>query len=196
MARPNMSRYKYTPASTESMTTGQMRRAYSYLRSVINKRAARVAAKGYSEFEYGKPIKRGSAISDEDIRGALLDASRRARDAETFAGGFENRLDARIRGLHEAGFENVDRSNAKQFFDFMEQREDAFKRGIYDSNITAQLFNMAASKGVSAKTIEREFGQWLTSNQKMEDLYDAIEAFDLPATRKRMSSTEIRRNLQ
>ena len=55
---------------------------------------------------------------------------------------------------------------------------------------------VAASKGVSAKTIEREFGQWLTSNQKMEDLYDAIEAFDLPATRKRMSSTEIRRNLQ
>jgi hypothetical protein len=54
---------------------------------------------------------------------------------------------------------------------------------------------MARSRGISAATLERNFKSFMTSRDRMERLYDAIESFELPAGRKRMSSTEIRKRL-
>lgn len=195
MSKPNMSRYKFTPASTANMSESQLRHAYSYLRDIVNKRASRISDKGFGNWEYGKKIPKLKDVPSGRLREAVLDASRRARDIESFSGGFEERLDDRIRMLQEAGYSGIDRSNVQQFFDFMNRREDAFRRGLFDSNIVARVFSMAASKGVSAKTIQREFGDYMSSNSRMEQLYDAIEAFDLPEGRKRMSSTEIRERL-
>ena len=195
MSLPNMSRYKFTPSSLEGKDTGYMRRQYAYLRSVLNKRADRIAAKGFSEYEYGQRLPAASTISDADIKAALLDASQRARSPETFSRGFEERLEARIEGLQRAGYENVTRENVAEFWQFMKHQRSKMSITIYDSAIVAQTYDMARSRGISAATLERNFKSFMTSRDRMERLYDAIESFELPAGRKRMSSTEIRKRL-
>lgn len=195
MSKPNFSRYKYTPQVVESMSDRQARGAYSYLQSVINKRARRIAAKGYGDYEMGKKLPPQSSISDADIRAALLDASRRAMNPESFSGGFEERLERRVQGLQQAGYENITKENAGEFWKFMQHTKRRTSKNLYDSHIAAQVYNMARSRGVSARTIEKQFSQYMTSSRRMEQLYDAIESFELPQGRKRMSSTEIRSRL-
>ena len=195
MSKPNFSRYKYTPQMVETMPTSAVRHAYAYLQSVINKRARRIAAKGYGQYEAGQKLPPQSTYSDADIRAALLSASQRARDPESFAGGFEERLQRRVTGLQQAGYESITTENVGEFWKFMQHTKRRTSKNLFDSHIAAQVYNMARSRGVSARTIEKQFASYMTSSRRMEQLYDAIESFNLPSGRKRMSSTEIRARL-
>lgn len=195
MSKPNFSRYTFTPKTLEGKSVNYMRHQYAYVRSVLNKRAARIRAKGFTQYEAAQPLPAASTISDEDIKSALLDASRKARSEETFSGGFEQRIRRRVEGLQRAGYESVNEENASEFWQFMRRARDRQSKTLFDSHIVAQTYNMARSRGVSAATLEREFKNYLVSRDRMVSLYDAIESIELPAGRKRISSTEIRARL-
>lgn len=195
MSQPNFSRYKYTPQMLEGKDPAYMRRQYAYLRSVLNKRADRIAAKGFGNYEYGQRLPAASKISDADIKGALLDASRRARSEETMSRGFEERLERRVQGIQQAGYENITKENVADFWRFMQATRDKAQKSTYDSHVAAQVYTMARSRGVSAKTLERNFAKFMRSEEQMVRLYDAMESFTLAPGRKRMSSTEIRSRL-
>lgn len=195
MSRPNMSRYKYTPQMLEGKDADYMRRQYRYLRTVLNKRADRIAAKGFGQYEYGQRLPAASTISDADIKAALLDASRRARSEETMSRGFEQRLERRVKGLQKAGYKCIDENNVDDFWRFMQRTRDRSQKSTYDSHVAANVYNIARSRGVSTKTLERNFAKFMRSEEQMTRLYNAMKSFTLEPGRKRMSSTEIRSRL-
>ena len=154
------------PQSISELSPAEARRAYSQLRSIARKRADRLEAAGY-EAQRFSPLNK---LDEDDIDQALaevvyylqspgssLKVAKMEREQATMA----------ARGYNIQDFRTFGR-----FMDNMRYRYR--NRKLPDSGIFADIYQQAEKRKMSEKTLQREFGKYLKTEEEAIKLRDAL----------------------
>lgn len=90
----------------------------------------------------------------------LIDAYGFVNAKSSSVSGYRDIQDKQIRSLQAKGYEFVNKSNLRQFGDFMDyfrSRKDAKSYGPGGSNKVADTFNKAAKQGISPEELKKHF---------------------------------------
>lgn len=193
MAARKQPRITYTPSQIEQMSARNIRQSLSRLRSVAQKRQARLIAAGYTDSEIAtRPLPTVRSLTPEDQAVELADLSRILRDPRSTIKGVKEWTRHVRESLQRSGYSDIAARDLKAFGSFMDEMRDRYIGRLYGSSLVASLYNEAAAKGVSGKTLQREFKRYLESAEKVDELRKALEQADLRPGRKRITSNEIR----
>ena len=158
----------YTPSEISRMSDKAVRSAYSELRSIARKRADRLEAAGFSIMRF--PSLREMQLDNEEVRRQLQEVSFYLKSPSSQLK--EVKKEKELSGLMASGYTIQDQ---KQFGQFMDYFRSKYKgRVIPPSDIPATIYNAAERKGMTTKTLQREFGKYLSDQKKMEELRHAI----------------------
>ena len=171
-----MPRYKwsydeYHPYFLANQNPAEVRKEYSRLRKIANKR---LAALGRSEFRGTRAYQnwKNRFVSLEQLE---TDANVRHRLVElhTFlesATGSVRKQQAlrkqSLETLHEHGYTFVNKKNWLQFGEFMEEARERLLNSYYDSDAVADMFNDAAREKLSSKELEKMFDEYVKSEKE------------------------------
>ena len=180
--------YGYTPSKIARMGEKEIRRIYSEYRKIANKRAARMRAAGYGEYESAKahfPTTR--SLSAGALREQFAEVNRYLRDYRTRLTDLRNYEKESIEQLHEHGYDFVTRENFKQFTDFMEwaRARSGSNDRIFKSDRVAELFEQKERLNISANALQKNFDHYL------ENLDQIKKVSRLKNTNRAMSDREL-----
>ena len=105
-------------------------------------------------------IKAGTANPREAralMEDLLIDAYGFINAKSSSVSGYRDIQDKQIRSLQARGYEFVDKSNLRQFGDFMDYFRSRKDAKSYGSGTVAETFNKAAEQGISPKELEKHF---------------------------------------
>lgn len=74
-----------------------------------------------------------------------------------------------IETLHERGYDFVNRSNFRQFAEYMDSLKDVAKERQYGSVRIAELFGEAKRKGISPDELKEDFHYWYENAEKLKE---------------------------
>lgn len=156
------------PQSISEMSDREMRQAYSELRSIARKRADRLEAAGFEARRFSPLAKVDSGDLEQSLAelayyvqspGSRLSVARKEQEQVTML----------ARGY--------DVQNFRQFGSFMEDFRYRFRnRKIPDSDTPAKIYSEAEKRNMSVKTLQREFGKFLSDAEKSRQLLEAIQS--------------------
>lgn len=165
-----MGRFSYTPSQIARMPEREVRKLYSEYRKIANKRAARLRARGYSDWELSKKkFAKTKDLDAQKVREQFAEVNFFLRDTRTKMKTLQKWIDSEIKTLHEHGYEFVNYSNFKKFTDFMEwakSRAGANDR-VNGSNRLAELFEQTERLKISANALEERFDFYLENLEKI-----------------------------
>ena len=141
------------------------RREYQRLRRVAEKRLARLGA---SEFADSEAYRRNdgkftplSQVSNNRELGALLYDVRNFLDARrSSVTGQRAIIREQLETLHEHGYIFVNKSNLKEFGEFMEAARTAAGGRLYASDRVAEMYDAAERKGIPPEQLLENFEFW------------------------------------
>lgn len=157
----------YTPAALHNMPEKEVRKEYSRLAAIMNKRLKRIGETEFSQTEtyrqYHNYFTSSRGVNTETLIYKLSAAARLAENKES---GSLTRMKAQrrksIETLHENGINFVNESNFFDFADFMEEARMMKLDRLYDSgDDIAQLFAESKKLGIDKDAIFNDFDNWL-----------------------------------
>mgnify|MGYP001851630014 CR=1 FL=1 len=74
-----------------------------------------------------------------------------------------------IETLHERGYDFVNRSNFRQFAEYMDSLKELAKERQYGSVRIAELFGEAKRKGISPDKLKEDFDYWYENAEKLKE---------------------------
>lgn len=164
-----MAKYDYTPNKISRMSEKAVRKAYTELRKIANKRAKRLESSGIESVYSGVYAPTIAQLGDiESIRGALADVSRRLRDKRSSITGQKEYARNMLQTFHEHGYDFVTEKNLKTFGEYMEwarARSGANDR-VFKSDKVAELFEQTEKKKISVEVLKRNFDRYLEEYSK------------------------------
>lgn len=189
-------RTDYNPQNVRELSDAQLRKAYSEVRSIARKRVERMAKSEFADTDIAnRSFPTVRQVKTEDLRNALLDVSQFVRDPRSLLNYHRNIVTKTINTLESHGYA-IPRENLKDFGDFMEFARDRWKgRKMPPSDYVASIYETASKKGISAKTLMREFRTWLDEEESMDSLMIAIENSRPQARYGRVTARQLRENL-
>lgn len=164
----------FTPRMIEkalSRTGGesQLRKAYSELRKVANKRLQRLEEQDlgtYGSYRYPKL----NEVADQDVPGLLADVSRYLRDPRHTVRGEKQFLDKEIAELHKRGYDFINRSNIYDFFSYMEDMRQRYGNKVFDSGSVADAYNEAQRLRLPTNVLKKNFEAFMDQMDQIEKL--------------------------
>lgn len=171
----------YTPTHTLSkgVSSSELRAEYKRLRDVARHRlrsfetSERGYWKGSESHQQLKAAYEGGAmrgLSDEEIAMKLSDLSRTLTDYRSSVATLRAQRDQALETLQQSGYEFVTKENYKDFGDFMkEYREQKLDR-IYDSGDAAETYRAIRDKGLTLKSIRRDFDFWIENRDVLDNM--------------------------
>ena len=191
-----MARIDYNPQNIREMTDAQIRKAYSEVRSIARKRIQRMQHSEFADTDIAnkefKPVKQ---LTPSELRQGLLDVSVFVRDPRSKLNYHRNIISKTLDTLQSHGYE-IPADNLKQFGDFMEYVRDRWKgRKMPPSDLVASIYEKASRKGISAKTLMREFKSYLDEEESMDTLITTIDNSRPLAKYGRVTARQLRQNL-
>lgn len=139
------SAYKYY--NLDSHTESELRKEYSRLRAIANKRIMRLEKAGFGESpileRYGKGFEKTSSISKGDVaslKKALYEVAWFTTVERSTVSGERKAMLKEIKKLHENGYDFVNESNYYKFKRFMQKMRDFSIIDAYGSNRIAEIF--------------------------------------------------------
>lgn len=161
---------EYYPYRLEQLDERALRKEYSRLREIANRRLARLQASEYKETDLAKEYAGGFAIlaEVEDLPRELTKLARFVASERTSVTGLK-RIDRQtIETLHEHGYTFVNAKNVRQFGAFMEEMRQAGLSKLYSSEFIATWWSERdASKRDNIGNLKREFENYV--NQNLDD---------------------------
>lgn len=156
----------YTPIGAKSLTSAELRKEYSRLRSIARKRLQRFEGTEWTDSQvylYNKdrykPL--SQVRNDTEVRHLLSDVARFITANRGSVSGL-NRARARtIETLQDRGYDFINKSNFKEFTDFMEYARMYNINRLYDSEQIVELFEDALSRRESREELQQSFRKWL-----------------------------------
>lgn len=174
--RPFDSAYKpgtYTRIGVKTLSDSELATEYSRVRREAQERlrsfqrskdpelrqAAVVAEKAglYLNRAQIKAATAGSREARALMEDLLIDAYGFVNAKSSSVSGFRDIQDKQIRSLQARGYEFVNKSNLRQFGDFMDYFRSRKDAKSYGSGTVAETFNKAAKQGISPKELEKHF---------------------------------------
>lgn len=171
----------YTPTHTLSsgVSSSELRSEYKRLRDVARHRlrSFETSEKGYwkgsESHQQLKEAYEGGAmrgLSDEEIAMKLSDLSRTLSDYRSSVSTLRAQRDQALESLQQSGYEFVTKENYKDFGEFMkEYREQRLDR-IYDSGDAAETYRAIRDKGLTLKSIRRDFDFWIENRDVLDNM--------------------------
>lgn len=185
--------YRRQAYSGGNVTSDELRKEYSRLRQVANKRLKRMEGTRFEDSQtYKKNAGRYNTIADIEKQ-ALANAkqlnpeaaqrlvdihiARKMEDMYRFLTAksgsirgmqaIENQI---IESLRERGLTFVNKKNIQQFGEYMEYLRSINKGREFDSERAADLFGTAIKKGINPAQIAEDFEYWKTREKELSQL--------------------------
>lgn len=146
-----------------------MRKEYSNLRALMNKRIGRAKASGYME-NYGYFPKLKDIPNRQALALQLSQARKLYENPITTASGRRAREESTIEALNERGFEGINRKNFKLFKEFMNRMTEKYtvitpdgKKKLYDSDKAVEAFEEISERFTNKTNVSammRYFNEW------------------------------------
>lgn len=180
MARRDLHNYPdeyYYPEALKSgvLTPAEMRKEYSYLRSIANKRLEHF--KG-SEFEKHQTYIRNrnkfvplSQIKDErELIHRLYELKKFTSSRTSSVTGLRDIQRQTLETARERGLTFLNKGNIQAFGQFMEEARAKGYARIYGSERVAELFGSATRKGINPQEIMEQFHFWIENQAELDEL--------------------------
>ena len=171
----------YTPTHTlsKSVSSAELRAEYKRLRDVARHRLRSFESseggywKGSESHLQLKEAYEGGAmrgLSDEEIAMKLSDLSRSLTDYRSSVSTLRQQRNQALETLQQSGYEFITKENYKDFGEFMkEYREQKLDR-IYDSGDAAETYRAIRDKGLTLKSIRRDFDFWIENRDVLDNM--------------------------
>lgn len=158
---------EYYPYRLEQIDEGALRKEYTRLRKIANKRLARLQASQYKETDLAKEYAGGFALlaDVEDLPRELTMLARFVASERSSVTGLKRIDKQTVETLHQHGYTFVNAKNVGQFGAFMEEMRQAGLSKLYSSEFLA---NWWSEKGKSERdnvdNLKREFEKYVNQN--------------------------------
>lgn len=174
----------YTPSEIKAKLEAggdlakQVRKEYTRLRDISQKRLKRLAAAGYTDTEvYQRNYKHYPKLKDikskSELAQRLSDLSRFVGSSQSTVKGIKERNKQTLETLKEHGYGFVNESNLRDFGDFMEQYRDQLLDMDYDSGDAAELYRIVEKHGLDPDKVAADFEFYLDNLDKAAALRKA-----------------------
>lgn len=154
----------FFPFQIGNMTGKDIKAAYSRLRSIANKRMARLENANLNR-EPGKRFPSVRSLDEEGLRTQLAEVSRYVRDDTHTVRGAKVRRAETIEALRARGITNVDESNYLEYTEFMDAVVDEYGAKAYDSGDANDVFSAAQRIGIPTDLLKENI-DYFFNNQK------------------------------
>ena len=163
-------RAEYTPSNIKAMIEAgrvkEVRKEYTRLRDIAQKRLKRLAAAGYKNAEvYQRNYKHYPLLknikSSSELAQRLSDLSRFIESRRSTVKGIKDTRNQALRTLHEHGYKFVTEENYGEFAEFMESYRNNMLDMEYDSGDAADLFGVAVKHEIDPEKIKEDFEFWM-----------------------------------
>lgn len=157
----------YYPYRLEQIDERALRKEYTRLRKIANKRLNRLQASEYKETDLAKEYSGGFALlaDVEDLPRELTVLARFVASEKSSVTGLK-RIDSQtIETLQEHGYTFVNTKNVRQFGAFMEEMRQAGYSKLYSSEFLANWWSeQGGSKRDNVGNLKREFEKYVNQN--------------------------------
>ena len=181
IARPTYDVNWYTPSEIKAKLEAggdlekEVRKEYTRLRDISQKRLKRLAAAGYSNTEvYQRNVYHYPKLKDiktkSELAQRLSDLSRFVGSTQSTVKGLKAREQKTLESLRESGYTFVNESNLKDFGDFMEQYRDQLLDMDYDSGDAAELYRIVEKHRLDPDKVSEDFEFYLDNLEKAAEL--------------------------
>ena len=157
----------YYPYRLEQIDERALRKEYTRLRKIANKRLNRLQASEYKETDLAKEYAGGFALlaDVEDLPRELTQLARFVASERSSITGLKRMENKTISTLHQHGYTFVNAGNVGQFGAFMEEMRQAGLSKLYSSEFIATWWSERdASKRDNADKLKVEFDKYVTQN--------------------------------
>ena len=164
---------RYTPKEINAMSPQEMRKAYSELRSVANKRIARMSAQGLGRKgrKKQKPFKTLKGMSSREVETALKAVSQWLREPTHTVKGYKRQRAFVLEQMRERyGYDFITTENYEDFVDFMEDMRERNSGKTFDSGDAADVFNEAMRIKISPYKLKKEFDYFADHMKELEQM--------------------------
>ena len=174
-------RYDYNPQALSRKEEKELRREYSRLRKIANKRLIRLGqSPEYRESKAYQYNKKGfKPLEDIKTKGelarALSSLAKLVSSRQSSITGLKEIEKQSIESLHRHGYTFVTRANFRQFMAFMEAWRNYKYDRLYDSERAVQLFQESARLQINRDEILDNFEYWMENQQYLENLPKRIK---------------------
>ena len=175
MKKPKYSPEWYTPRNLERVDPKKVRREYTRLRDIAQKRLKRIESelkKGDTDWTrtetyktYSKGVPKLSDISKEHLPYELSKLARWVESNYSRIGYLKKRTKSSIKKLHEDGYEFINERNIMDFTDFMEEYRRQKLDHVYGSPVAVELYGALQERGISPDEIYDQFNEWLENKE-------------------------------
>lgn len=168
----------YTYYNLDSRTESELRKEYSRLRAIANKRITRLEKAGFGESpileRYGQGFTKTSSIAKGDIasiKKALYELVWFSSDERSTVSGERKAMAKEIGKLRESGYDFVTTDNYYKFKRFMQEMRDSGMIDAYGSNRIVEIFPEVKTpdKESAVKTVKKMFGEYIEDEEDGED---------------------------
>ena len=157
----------YYPYRLEQMDESALRKEYTRLRKIANKRLARLQASKYKDSELAKEYAGGFEIlaNVADLPRELTVLARFVASERSSISGLQRIDKETISTLHQHGYTFVNSGNVGQFGAFMEEMRQAGYSKLYSSEFLANWWSeKSASKRDNAYKLKQEFEKYVSQD--------------------------------
>ena len=157
----------YYPYRLEQIDERALRKEYTRLRKIANKRLNRLQASEYKETDLAKEYAGGFALlaDVEDLPRELTKLARFVASERSSVTGLKRIDKQTISTLHEHGYTFVNAKNVHQFGAFMEEMRQAGLSKLYSSEFLANWWSeKSASMRDNVDKLKREFENYVNQN--------------------------------
>lgn len=172
IARPTYDVGWYTPSEIKAKLEAggdlkrEVRKEYTRLRDIAQKRLKRLAAAGYETTDvYKKNVKHYPKLkairTESELAQRLSDLSRFVGSTQSTVKGLKEREKKVLKTLKKNGYKYVNESNLSDFGEFMEYYRDAMYDLEYDSGDAADLYTVVEKNKLDPEKVKEDFDFWL-----------------------------------
>lgn len=195
-AQPTYGPNWYTPQNLKleiiNGNRSQVRKEYTRLRDIAQKRLKRLEAAGYSDTQvYKLNIKHYPKLkdikTDYELMGRLSDLSRFVLSKMSTVSGRKEVEQKTLSTLHEHGYTFVTSDNLRAFGDFMEVYRNQKLDMLYDSGDAAELYGLVEKHKIDPEQLKKDFEFWLENLEDASKLrYSKKSAGDYEKMKSRL----------
>lgn len=157
------------PAAIRALSNIELRKEYSRLRSVANKRLQRMKAAGLGDWQISQfPKLKGLSLSE--IQGYAADVARFLRDPRSTISGEKAFVTEELNDLRQRGYDFINESNFYDFIRFMETERQKVSAKVFDSGAAVDVFNEGQRLNIPSDVLHKHFDFFLEHYQQMEEV--------------------------
>lgn len=157
----------YYPEALKSgvLTPEEMRKHYSYLRTIANKRLDRFVGSEFEEAKsyiknVGKFVPLSEINNERELMFKLYEVGKFVRARSSSVTGLKQIRNETIETAHERGMTWLNKGNIKQFGEYMDYLRAKYGAKQFDSERAQELFGQAVKKEIDPNEIAEDFGFW------------------------------------